>query len=244
MKNQSNQTTNARRFLESYNKLDADIRGIFNLYPRSTFSDAIRKSAEISPLVRKHEDDLLSYAKLRNAIVHDSEEGKIIAEPLLEVTVQFENIVNAILTPKTISACNFGKKVNMLSGEECAKDATVEIFQSGFSNLPVFYGGKIIGVFSNKRVVEIVAMAVKKQKSIDELLSCSKVKDCVFLSDKGKYYEIVSENARIDEILKLYEKNPNLALVIVTKTGSAQNKPTQVVAPSDVTTLSAMLESY
>lgn len=237
-------TQNARRFLESYNKLDGDIRGIFSLYSRSTFSVAVRKAAEVSPLVRKHQDDLLSYAKLRNAIVHDSEEGKIIAEPLLEVVNHFEGIVAAILTPKTIYECDFGKKVNLLCGEESASTATVEIYQSGFSNLPVFSGGKIIGVFSNRRVVEIVASGINKNISIDEILKKSKVSECVFSSDKGKYYEIKSANSRIDEILRLYEKNPNLALVIITKSGSLQDRPIQVVAPSDVTTLAEMLESY
>ncbi len=231
-------------FLEYYNKLDSDIRGIFNLYPKSTFSDAIRKSAEISPLVRKYEEDLLSYAKLRNAIVHDSEEGKIIAEPLSEVVENFAQIVNAILTPKKISACNIGKKVKMLEGSESVATGALEIYQSGFSNLPVFADGKIIGMLSNKRIVEIVAMAVKKNVSADDILANSKVKECVFDSDKGKYYEIKSESTRIDEIVKLYEKNPNLSLVIITKSGSLSEKPVQVVGRTDVTTLTQILESY
>ncbi len=235
---------NARRFLESYNKLDSDIRGIYGIYHRSTFSDAVRKASELSPLVRKYEDDLLSYAKLRNAIVHDSEDDKIIAEPLTETTLHFESIVSAILTPKMISDCDFGKKVVMLSGEESVASAVQIIHKSGFSNLPVFSGGKIIGMISNKRIVEIVAMSINKNKSIDEILRNSKVSQSVFASDKGKYYEIKSASARIDEILKLYEKNPNLTLVIITKTGSSQDKPIQVVGRNDVTTLSEMLESY
>ncbi len=243
MQNSEN-TKNARRFLESYNKLDSDIRGIFGLYHRSTFSDAIRKSAELSPLVRKYEDDLLSYAKLRNAIVHDSEEDKIIAEPLLEVTEHFESIVKAILTPKMVKDCDFGKNVIMLSGEESVAKSSTIINESGFSNLPVFADGKIIGMMSNKRIVEIVAMSITKNKSVDEILKNAKVSQSVFGSDRGKYYEIKSSTSRIDEILKLYEKNPNLTLVIITENGSENEKPCQVVGRNDVTTLSGMLELY
>lgn len=237
-------TSNARRFLESYNKLDSDIRGIYGLYHRSTFSDAIRKASELSPLVRKYEDDLLSYAKLRNAIVHDSEEGKIIAEPLSEVTQHFASIVEAILTPKMVKDCDFGKKVIMLSGEESVAKAASIIHESGFSNLPVFASGKIIGMMSNKRIVEIVAMSIKKNKSVDEILKNASVSQSVFKSDKGKYYEIKSSSTRIDEILKLYEKNPNLTLVIITQNGTENEKPNQVVGRNDVITLSELLELY
>ena len=73
--------SNAERFLNAYNKIDHSLRIQYNFKRSMAFSDIIRRSVLINSVVRKYEDDLIDYGRLRNAIVHSGHDTDIIAEP-------------------------------------------------------------------------------------------------------------------------------------------------------------------
>ena len=75
---------NAKRFIAAYNRLDQGLREIYSIKRTLTFSDMIRKVANVNTVVSKFEEDLIDYARLRNAIVHKSGD-ELIAEPNIEV---------------------------------------------------------------------------------------------------------------------------------------------------------------
>ena len=72
--------SNAQRFLQSYNNIDYTIRTRYNLNRSMGFSELIRRSVALNYIVRKYEDDLIDFGRLRNAIVHGNEDY-IMAEP-------------------------------------------------------------------------------------------------------------------------------------------------------------------
>ena len=92
MANEKLEKTRAERFIECFNKIDYALRTKYNLNRSMSFSDLIRKCVALNYVVRKYEDDLIDYGRLRNAIVHHSSSKKIIAEPHEDVVVQFEKI--------------------------------------------------------------------------------------------------------------------------------------------------------
>ena len=67
---------NATEFINSYNKIDAQLRDLYSFKPSQSFTDVVRRSAEKNSIVRKYENDLVDYARLRNAIVHQSTDGQ------------------------------------------------------------------------------------------------------------------------------------------------------------------------
>ena len=82
--------TNAERFINSYNKTDLQLRTLYNLKASLSFSEVIRRSAEVNPFIRRYETKLIDYGRLRNAIVHKDIDEEIIAEPNARVTEEFE----------------------------------------------------------------------------------------------------------------------------------------------------------
>ena len=66
------QNVNATRFIMAYNRLDQGLREIYSIKRTLTFSDMIRKVANVNTVVSKFEEDLIDYGRLRNAIVHKS----------------------------------------------------------------------------------------------------------------------------------------------------------------------------
>ena len=73
--------TNARRFIKAYNTIDYSLRTQHNFSQGISFSELIRKAVVLDSVVRKYEDSLVDYGRLRNAIIHRSNEEYIIAEP-------------------------------------------------------------------------------------------------------------------------------------------------------------------
>ena len=88
--------TNARRFINAYNKIDYAIRVQHGFKRSMSFSEVVRKAVPLNYIVRKYEDDLVDYGRLRNAIIHKSNDEYVIAEP-------HEEIVEKIELPKKVT---------------------------------------------------------------------------------------------------------------------------------------------
>ena len=103
--------TNATLFINSYNKIDAQLRQLYNFKPSQSFSDMVRRSAEENAVIRKYENDLMDFARLRNAIVHQSTDGRIIAVPCDEVVEEMQLIEKLLCTPPKIGDTMKPKKI-------------------------------------------------------------------------------------------------------------------------------------
>ena len=108
---------NATRFLSAYNRLDQGLREIYSIKKNLNFADMIRKVAGVNTVVLKFEDELISYGRLRNAIVHKSGD-ELIAEPNLEVVEKLEKIARIINTPPRVIECLRPRQVFSVSGDE------------------------------------------------------------------------------------------------------------------------------
>lgn len=85
--------SNAMRFLSAFNNIDYTIKTRYNMNRSMGFSEAVRKAVAFNYTVRKYEDDLISYGRLRNAIVHDNGDF-VIAEPHTDVVEKIEKSKN------------------------------------------------------------------------------------------------------------------------------------------------------
>ena len=65
--------TNAERFLTAYNVIDYSLRTIYDFKRSMSFSDVVRRSVVLNSVVRKYEEDLIDFGRLRNAIIHITE---------------------------------------------------------------------------------------------------------------------------------------------------------------------------
>ena len=92
------------------------------LLPPMGFSDLIRKAASLNYTIRKYEDDLIDYGRLRNAIIHNSDDF-VIAEPHDSVVENIEHIgviagamIGAVLGNKNTYLVKRGTTCNVLPG--------------------------------------------------------------------------------------------------------------------------------
>lgn len=231
---------NALQFISDYNIIDARLRAVYRGKGNLQFSDLVRRCAEFHPVVRRYEEELITYAKLRNAIVHNSTTERIIAQPCDEVTDQLSHIARLLSMPPKLSELK-EKGVVGLQHDASLGDALIRIAQSGYSNLPVYRGDRMVGMLNNRRLVREVGNALARGEDMDEFLARS-CRSVLHDEDMLNYYKVLGRDDTVHEALEAFEDNKKLLAVVVTDTGRAGDKIVNIITAADLPRLLKLLD--
>lgn len=235
--------SNARRFIDSYNILDKSLRDIYGLKPSLTFSDVVRKVASVNSVIKKYEDDIVDYGRLRNAIVHRSISGEVIAEPHDDVVLKLEAITRLITTPPRAMDSVVNRKVFVVSAEEKLKSVLFEMFKSGYSNVPVYRDKTLVGVVTRKMIVEAIGEQIYDKKSLDEFIN-KPVIEALNIMNISNHYEVAPSSITVDNLLYMFQQNRKLSTVIITKNGNYNEQPLGIVVTADTIDMQTILDNY
>lgn len=237
-------TRNSQRFIVAYNSIDYSLRTIYDIKRSTGFSDAVRRASQTHTIVKKYEDDMLDYSRLRNSIVHSS--GTLMAEPHDEVVEKIEHIARTLAAPPL--AFNLGQKNKPFNIEADTEFATViaKHYEIGFTNLPVVSGKAIIGVSNLKQIATTLAEIVSKKQSLDEFIKSVTIADILKRNEAeaAEYFVIANEKLTVSEALGLFSQNRKLACILFTKTGRRDDEPTGILTAGDVIDLNKILDEY
>ena len=234
--------SNANRFITAYNRLDKCIRDIYNFKPALSFSDVIRKSASVNAVIKKYEDDLIDYGRLRNSIVHRSDD-RVIAEPHDDVVEQLEAIVRKVTTPPLAMNSVVNRSVFLAQGEVKLGDCLKELYQTGFSNVPVYLKGTLVGVLNRKMVIDAIGECLSRGGNVGDLLN-KRIVDSVAVLDSSNHYEVVSEKITIDNVLYMFQQNRKLTTIIITPSGAYTELPVGIIVTADIIDMQTILDNY
>lgn len=232
----------ARRFIAAYNRLDSGLRMIYSIKRSLNFSDLIRKVATVNTIVKKFEEDLIDYGRLRNSIVHGSRD-EIIAEPNMDVVEKLEKIARLINTPPKVVDCLKKRNVFSVDGMSTLKDVISLMGKFGYSIIPVYISGTLIGVINRKMIIDSLAKVITRGKSIDEALS-EPISESTSIFYETAHYEVVSKNITVENLLYIFEQNRKLSSVILTENGNYNEQPVAVVVSADIINLNKILDNY
>ena len=232
----------ALEFIDSYNRIDKALREIYNLKPSFSFSDVVRRAALMSSVVKKYEDTLIDYGRLRNAIVHRATDQPI-AEPHEDVVDNIRHIERLITTPPLAIQTVGNRSVTVASATTTVGELIKDMFKTGYSNIPVYLEKVLIGVVNRKMLVDSIGRQISGGESVDELLS-KKVIDALQVNAVTSHYEVVSHTATIDQVLFMFQQNRRLSTIIITKDGNYTEKPLGIIATADVIDMQNILEKY
>lgn len=241
---ENKEKSNAVRFIDAYNKIDYSLR-VQNNYKRSmSFSDMIRKAVVINHIVRKYEDDLIDFGRLRNAIIHKSNDKFLIAEPHIDVVEKMEKIAKLVATPPKVIETNCVHDVFTVSYDVTIMSIIEIMAQTSYSNIPVFKDGVLIGVANGQKIIDAFGKYVLAGGDADEFLNEKTVEYIVNIPTSTKYYEVVSVDISVEEIMNLFFTNRKLLCVILTKYGKMGETPVGIITASDYMELNKILENY
>ena len=237
-------STPAKRFINAYNQIDHALRAQYNFKNNISFTDLVRRCSSLNSIIKTHEDDLISFARLRNAIVH-AVGDYIVAEPHETVVKAMESIVELITTPPLALEALGRRKVAVISSCSTLAEWLVEKNRVGYSNLPVYKGNMLIGLMHWRQYFSGLGKVVLERRSVDQYLQCTTVEE--FLQEnpsRDELYKLVSERVTIEEMLRLFDVNRKLVCVIITKAGKAMESPLRIVTRVDIMDLMKVLESF
>ena len=234
---------NATRFISAYNRLDQGLRDIYSIKKNLNFADMIRKVAGVNTVVLKFEEELISYGRLRNAIVHNSKEEKIIAEPNIEVVEKLEKIARTINTPPRVVDCIRPRRVFTASGETPLKEVIREMKTVGYSVVPVYIAQTLVGVINRKMVVEGIGRFLDEKRDIDDAL-CEPVAQCLDIFNESNHYEVAPASITVENLLYMFQQNRKLSSVILTENGNFNEPAKAVLVSADLIDLNTILDNY
>ena len=236
-------TTNAKRFIEAYNKIDHSLRVQYNLKRGQTFSDCVRRCASMNSIVRKFEDTLIDYGRLRNAIIHRSD-NYIIAEPHTVVVEHIEKIADLISTPPLVINSVCRKDVLIVQSDVKVKDVIQLMAESGYSNIPVYKDLALIGLANGQKIMDQLGKELIKGVSLDAFVASTDIEDIIPTMVSSIYYTVANAKLTIEEALNMFYNNRKLLAILITKTGNFMEPVLGIITVGDIMDLNNILENY
>ncbi len=235
---------NAAEFIDAYNGIDAQLRQLYRFKASQSFSDMVRRSAEENSVVRKYESDLMDFARLRNAIVHQSSDGRIIAVPCDEVVEEIRLIERLLCTPPRIGETIRQKKIVSVDDAISVRQAILLIARTGYSNIPVYRGKRMAGIVNNRRVIKALGDVLERGDDLDAFASETPVGEILQESDLFAYYKYLGRQDTLQDVTDAFEKNKKLLAVLVSEHGSVGERIENIITPADLPDVSKILEDY
>lgn len=235
--------TRAERFIDAFNNIDYTLRARYNLNRSMGFSDLIRKCVSLNYVVRKYEDDLIDYSRLRNAIVHQGNKDFIIAEPHENIVTQIEKIEQLLnVPPKVIDICR--RDVLSASAGTSMEDIIKLISSSKYSNIPIYKDKTLIGIANGQKILDAFGQYLISGGKAQTFLKHMQIEDLLSKLENLNYYEVCQADLTVEEALNKFHKNPKLLVILLTKTGSTSENPLGIVTGADSITMNKVLDNF
>lgn len=236
--------SNAERFLSAYNNIDYGLRSIYGFKRSMSFSDVVRRSVVLNSVVRKYEDDLIDYGRLRNAIVHQGNHKFIIAEPHDDIVEVIERLADLITEPP-VAVDMVGNKEVITINHDMNLGAAIElIYRTGYSNLPTYNGDKLVGILNGRKVVNVIGEKIGEGVNIQTFLSETTVGEVLPHMGEDYYYMLADKSLTIDAAMNFFENNRKLLIILITKDGKDTGKPLKIISSADIIDMKKILDVY
>ncbi len=216
---------NSDRFLEAFNRIEKHLRKCTGSGKGVSFYQLVEKASRSIPAVRTHKDDLKEFADLRNAIVHERTDSRVIAEPHDWVVESIEKLANLLLKPpKVIPA--FGREVLSLSVQEPVASAIEAMYKHDYSQIPIVRESSFVGLLTANTIARWLGARVKdgmfnlnpKEIRIAEVLRYTEDADnCRFISRDTTLFDV------LEHFHEYERKGKRLEALLITHSG----KPTE-----------------
>ncbi len=235
---------NAKRFIACYNMIDTALRVQGDMRRSISYTEAVRRAAKTNSIVRKYEDDLIDFGRLRNAIVHNSKENVAIAEPHDDVVEEYEKIAKLICTPP-LALSTVGKDVVSCIEYNVKLIDVIEYgYKSKFSNIPIFKNGMLIGVANGQKIIDVLGKKIYEKQNVEEYMKNTNIEDVIKEFSTDNYYTIADRNVTLDKVLNMFTENRKLLCILITNNGSLLEAPLGIITISDIMDINKVLDNY
>lgn len=236
---------NSKRFIDAYNNIDYALKTRYNLNRAMGFSDLIRKAVSVNYVVKKYEDDLVDYGRLRNAIVHSNNENFAIAEPHDSVVENIEHIEKLLTTPPKALDSVARRDVVVTHSGKSMRDVIIQIAETGYSNIPVYNdNNELIGVANGQKILSSFGQFLLAGGKCNVFLDNVQIEDMLSSLENNDYYCVKKADCTIEEALDEFNKNRKLLAILFTKKGLSSELPLGIMTGANIVEAQEIIENY
>lgn len=231
---------NSDAFLAIFSDIEKWLRSAAGADKGVPFFQVVDRAAGRNATVRRYRDDLKEYADLRNAIVHERGDGRVIAEPNERALTEFQLIRQALIDPPKVVPL-FGREVKCRADEEPVGHAVADMRSGSFSQMPILRAGAVIAVLTSETVVRWLASEVE-----NDLVSLmdTPIRDLLPHVEDEEHYCFLPRTASLHEAVSQFEsfasRGKTLDAILITEAGRPNQKLLGILTIYD---LPAILES-
>lgn len=234
---------NAARFLKSYNRIESQLKFLYGAHPAVNFTDLVKRCTDRNLTVRRYENELVDYGKLRNAIVHRSGGGELfIANPCDDVVASIEYIERQICNPPRATAAVKPRKIASVFADKPLLTAVLAFAQYKQKTLLVYDHGTMAGVLNSYALYEEIAARAAAGENVTEFLAKTPCGALIGETLPAQYL-LLPETATVFDVFEAFERQKDLFAVIVTENGAVGEKALLLLTPSDFPLINRYLES-
>jgi CBS domain-containing protein len=224
---------NSEKFLTAFTKIEKQLKSRLNNRRDIGFSRAVKLLKNSNALVRRYSDDLLLFAELRNAIVHNKiDMAYAIAEPHDSIVQRIERIEKELTHPVLVGS-TFSKKVYTFQKNDSLADMLMIIREKDLSKFPIYEHGVFKGLLTQKGIAKWLA-----NNNGDHRLASETTIGEVLPFEDEENYQFIAGKASVYRAMELFKeqigKGKRLEALLITKTGKSQEELVGIVTAWDI----------
>lgn len=224
---------NAQKFLTTFNKIDKELKNILQSNDVG-FSKTVRILRDSNAVVKRYSDDLLEFAELRNAIVHNTVEmDKSIAEPHDAVVAKIVEIEKKLSRPKKVID-DYAGEVYSFKESDALVELLKTIHDKKLSKFPVYHGDELTGLITQKGIANWMAANIKG----DSLLSTEAAIQEVLPFEEKENFKFVSMHTSVYQAVEIFKEQISegyrLEALLITKKGHPSESLMGIITAWDV----------
>ncbi|MBF91069.1 MAG: hypothetical protein CMP75_04840 [Flavobacteriales bacterium] len=226
-------------FIDIYNEIESFLRNEYSSSKQNErigHTSLIYQSSNENPIIKQYKEDLISFARLRNAIVHSAYESKPIAEPHKDIVSKYKDIRDRILFPlktwdkciKNIYSCKLSSNLNLVMND---------MKKNVYTHVPVVNDkGFTIGILSENSLFNCILK--EEIFEIEKTSTVELIKDYIGINDYDEKFYFLRKIDKLTEVYKIFEnaiKNrERIGSVFITENGKMDNKIIGMFTSEDI----------
>ncbi|NBJ69873.1 MULTISPECIES: CBS domain-containing protein [Clostridia] len=229
---------NSERFLTSFNRIEKMLRSLMIHKKDASFSKAVKILRNSNALVRQYSDDLLEFAELRNAIVHNKVDmSYAIAEPHDEIVEKIEVIEEELRKPKLVTP-TFEKYVYCFQSDNELSKLLKVIHEKKLSKFPIYESKTYQGLLTQKGITNWLANIDQRGET---LKSTYQLKD-ILPFENNENSRFIAQDTTLYEAIELFKEHTSrgkrLEALLITTDGEPSSRLLGIITAWDILEIS------
>ncbi|PRX23242.1 CBS domain protein [Orenia metallireducens] len=228
--------SNSNNFLNYFNKIYKFLAQSANTTTKESFVSLVKGLSKAGNWkVKNYKDDLIQFAYLRNAIVHQST-GDIIAEPNDEIVKKISDVHILLTNPPRIDSLGLDK-VLTLGIDDSVMDAVKVMYENSYSQVPVYNDEKFMDLLTSNTITRYLGSEADKDEEFI-LLANSKVEDVLEYREEAFKYKFLSRNDSLLDVIEIFEEGEKsgerLEAILVTQNAKVTDSLLKIITVWDL----------